>query len=702
MPTTTPAHGAMHADLQRSGLSPSDMGCTEKLEPFSQQVIGYTIPYYLPDGTPHPQMHRWRNTVLPPNGARYGQPSREDILKAGGTERDVIYPYLNPFILGPTLTWDGIAKIAGKRLVLVEGEKKAVLGGKLLKRFCVGFGGCWNAMLKVAPYEGATPIFELHPVIRGLLQPGDTVDVVFDADVLTNPDVNRAAGTLRRCFIRLGITPSFVVLPAASSGKTGLDDWLLTLPAGTEGVAYDALPRVNGMEYGQEFTEDNNSLWEWLGLITSKDRPLPIESNVGFEVERYERYAGRLWYDVIQMRVWHTLNDRSVPEQWSDSKAYNECQFVQTHLGLLNMKRALVEEGFLYVPAAKKYHRNPLIDDIESEQWDGTPRLEEMFITGFGAPDTGYAREVGRCWMLSAIARAYDPGCQVDTMLILEGKQGIGKSQALKILGGRWYVEMRADIGEKDFILAAHSGWIADIIELGAFKYADFTRIKGEITARVDTIRVPYGRAVEDRPRRFVLTGTTNTRDYLRDETGNRRFWPIECNAAQGDTINLAWVRQFRGQLLAEALARYRAGESWWSNDPSILAETAAVQNARMEHDPWEEQVTVILANASSYRTVPTDFGFKHFAASSEILYALGVPVERQNSGTMRRLNHVMAQINGWDAHRYNSPKKPLKLSNGGESGNARGYVHDIDVNGSTGNVVALNNPSVDTHKTKF
>jgi hypothetical protein len=660
----------MQADLARSGLLPQDMEIEPIVEAFSQAVTGYRIPYYRTDGTPHPFMHRIRHLNVAPGQPRYGQPSGEEITKGGGTAADAVYPYFNPHIIGG-MTWDGVAKLPGKRVLIVEGEKKAVAVGKFLKRFAVGIGGCWNAIVR-----DDREVFHLHPALRALLRPGDTVEVVFDGDMLTNPLVNRAAGSLRRALMRCGVAPLFVMLPQGAHGeKVGVDDWLMQVmrdAPGTENLCYDALPRISGME-GDGLTEDHRSLWDYLGLICNDSGPLSIEENVRLLLAKHERYLGRVWFDVMDQRIWHALN--SEQQQFTDAQAFHEVAWMQRMVGFLKLRRGPVLEAFMSIPADPTRQRNPLADSIRSVEWDGEDRLETMFIKAFGAVDGAYTRSVGRCWLISAVARVFEPGCQVDTMLILEGKQGIGKSTALKILGDRWYIEAKQAIGEKDFVMVAHHGWLVDMIELGAFKYADFSHIKGEITTRIDSIRPPYGRSVEDTARRFIFVGTTNGSGYLRDETGNRRFWPIACHGA----VRLKWLRDNRDQLLAEAYYRYKQGESWWDVD---FDAQARVTSARMEFDPWEEQIAGILSDPTAYHRIDSvELGPAWFITSGEILYAMGLELAHQNPAVFRRLSRAVLAAGGpagWVSHHYASNLKPIQLKNGVVTRSARGYALPI------------------------
>jgi putative DNA primase/helicase len=191
--------------------------------------------------------------------------------------------------------------------------------------------------------------------------------------------------------------------------------------------------------------------------------------------------------------------------------------------------------------------------------------------------------------MVGMVARAMAPGCKVDHMPVFEGGQGIGKSTALKIIGGEWFSEVHDSILSKDWVLSIQGKLLTEVSELHSFRRSEMSAIKGRISDASDRFRPPYGRYAINCPRQGVMAGTTNEDDWNEDETGEaRRFWPIRCH-----TIDLEWLRQNRLQLFAEALARYRRSELWHD----VPAEEARRQQAaRRSDDPWGTRIEVWLA----------------------------------------------------------------------------------------------------------
>jgi putative DNA primase/helicase len=203
--------------------------------------------------------------------------------------------------------------------------------------------------------------------------------------------------------------------------------------------------------------------------------------------------------------------------------------------------------------------RNPPKEWLESLEWDREERLWCLLSKGLGATHDDYSAAVGRCFMVGMVARVMNPGCKVDCMPIFEGSQGLGKSTALKIIGGPYFAEIHESITSKDFYLAIAGKMLCEISELHAFRRAEIERIKGIITTATDRFRVPFGTFAADHPRSCVFAGTTNLDDWNTDETGARRFWPVRCFDIDRD-----WLSEHRHQIFAEAVHRYVAGESWW------------------------------------------------------------------------------------------------------------------------------------------
>lgn len=161
--------------------------------------------------------------------------------------------------------------------------------------------------------------------------------------------------------------------------------------------------------------------------------------------------------------------------------------------------------------------------------WDGTPRLNTWLANTYGTPDDVYHRAVGSNFLKGMVKRALQPGSKFDYVLVLEGPQGIGKSTSLSVLGGEWHTETTIAPDHKDFYMALQGHLIVEFSEGETLSRSEVKQLKAVISATKDTFRPPYGRETLDFPRRCVFAMTTNQSEYLKDETGNRRWLPVEC-----------------------------------------------------------------------------------------------------------------------------------------------------------------------------
>ena len=231
---------------------------------------------------------------------------------------------------------------------------------------------------------------------------------------------------------------------------------------------------------------------------------------------------------------------------------------------------------------------HPVRTYLKDLTWDGTSRLESWLSEYLGVDPSPYAAAVGSRWMISAVARVFEPGSKADCCLILEGEQGIRKSTALRILAEPWFTDEIADLGSKDAALQTRGVWVIEIAELDSMSRSEVGRIKAFMSRAIDRFRPPYGKRLITSPRQCVFAGSVNHGTYLRDETGGRRFWPVECKAAVIDTDGLAMVRD---QLWAEATYLYFDGKPWWLDSVSLNREAAEEQAERYEGDPWDELI---------------------------------------------------------------------------------------------------------------
>ena len=267
--------------------------------------------------------------------------------------------------------------------------------------------------------------------------------------------------------------------------------------------------------------------------------------------------------------------------EWGDIDDSKTVLWLTRYYGIRPPSR-LVAEAVKVVSDYAAFH--PVRSYLTALAWDGTPRTKQWAIRYLGAADTPYHRLVAQCWLISAVARIMEPGCKADNVVILEGEQGMGKSSALAILAGDWFSDTAFDLGGKETFMMMRGKWIIELGELDSFNRAESSRAKAFFAAAADTYRPPWGRHAIDVRRQCVFAGTVNQDEYFRDETGNRRYWPLRCEG-----IDLAALARDRDQLWAEALALYHQHESWWID--AELDYVKAEQEARYAQDAWEGQI---------------------------------------------------------------------------------------------------------------
>ncbi|MEK6709126.1 MAG: VapE domain-containing protein [Nitrospinota bacterium] len=331
--------------------------------------------------------------------------------------------------------------------------------------------------------------------------------------------------------------------------------------------------------------------WRKLGLIlTEKGAPVANIENALRVLQGCPEFRGAVWFDSFHQKIFLTW--RGPRREWTDLETLRLTSFMQGEIGILNLSDD--KAGKALVVFAHKDERSEPRDWMNSLTWDGMSRIEQFLEDSFGADGSAYIRAASRNFWISMAARVYLPGCKVDTMPVLEGPQGILKSTALKVIGGPWFAEVSESVTSKDFYLALQGKLLLEISELDSFSRADITAVKRALSCVSDRFRAPYERSARDWPRRCVFAGTTNRAAWHSDESGARRFWPIRCTE-----IRLDLIKQNLGQLFAEAVVRFKAGEFWWEMPPE---ETARAQAERRQEDPWEEAVREFVETRATVR----------------------------------------------------------------------------------------------------
>jgi len=295
-------------------------------------------------------------------------------------------------------------------------------------------------------------------------------------------------------------------------------------------------------------------------------------------------FGGKIWWDSFHERIYTTLLS-NVPRPWSDVDSSHLAVHLQHRLQLHKFTLAVIHDAVVH--AAHQDMRNSVVDWLTQLQWDGQERLSYWVGDALGVTLTPYTMAVSRNWLLSMVYRAYQPGCKVDTMPVLEGLQGIRKSSALEIIGGEWFACISSAFGDKEFAQTIQGKWLVEIPDMSGFSRREHTTVLGFLANRSDRYRASYGRYAEDHPRRCVFAATSETDDYLVDLRGHRRYWPLRCTA-----VDVHCLKGQRDQLFAEAVALYRRGEPYYEMPER---DTGEEQRARGHDDLWTEPVLAYL-----------------------------------------------------------------------------------------------------------
>ena len=358
-------------------------------------------------------------------------------------------------------------------------------------------------------------------------------------------------------------------------------------------------------------------------------------------------------HNVSEVLKWH--------EGWKDTLAYDEFTGLRMLMKPLPNRTTPKSsfkprklEDFDYIHAIEWFNRNnfprvskntvmdaidaachstiisPVRHFLEDLAWDGVSRLNAWLINYCGAENTHFNREVGKLWMISAVARALQPGCKADCALVLESEQGAGKSTVFETLASAgWFYDGLSDLHSKDAAAGLKGKWIIELPELSAMRRSDVEAVKAFLSRTTERYRPAYGRSEVVEPRRCVFGGTTNRQDYLTDDTGGRRFWPVSVGA-----INLEQLRQDRDQLWAEAVHLYKQPDArWWlsAEDEKTAFE---VVMSRTAEDPWEAHVISELRGRSEICT-------------RVILGTLGLEQSRQTKADAMRVSGIIIRA-GW------------------------------------------------------
>ena len=391
----------------------------------------------------------------------------------------------------------------------------------------------------------------------------------------------------------------------------------------------------------------------------------------------YDRFASRYvakgalpWNMTPGTRLWTDADDAGL--RW-----YLENKYEVTG-------RDKVQDAMIM--CAEQNGFNEVLDYLNSLKWDGIERLDTLFIDYLGAEDNVYTRAVARKSLTAAVARAYEPGCKYDTMPILVGRQGAGKSTLIRTIGKKWYADGLSTFEGKEAAESIQGKWIIEAGEMAGYTRAEENASKQFLSRQVDVFRQAYGRRTQEYPRRCVFFGSSNQYEFLKDITGNRRFWPIDIEAQKPTKNVYVNLPGEVDQIWAEAVVRYKNGESLIIEDNEAalkIAETA--REAHMESNSKQGLINEFLLqkvpknwntmSRSARRTYLTmgshtpdeDLEYRDRICAVEVWYeCFGQDPARMKKVDTREINQILMDSS------YTEGK--AKLMRFGEYGHQRGF----------------------------
>ncbi len=319
-----------------------------------------------------------------------------------------------------------------------------------------------------------------------------------------------------------------------------------------------------------------------------------VQKNINVVFDRHPAFKDRFRFDDF-----YVANQIKVDGEWEIQRDIHEIHIqdeLSTILPMFNrVSPVMIQRAIAKVSADNRM--DSAKDYITSLVWDQVPRIETWLQEVFGVEDDVFTRSVGSNWMKGLADRMAHPGCQFDYILVVEGAQGMRKSSAFReLVRGEWHLETERSPGDKDFLVEMAGKAVIELSEGQSNATIDVKKMKSIITKRKDTYRSPYGRTAEDHPRHSVFCMTTNDDEYLKDTTGDRRWWPVRATKK----ADVAWIRENRDQLFAEAYWRITKGKETTYEVPEDMA--LERQEDRRQKDPNTEIIVNWYRGLSIYK----------------------------------------------------------------------------------------------------
>ena len=345
-------------------------------------------------------------------------------------------------------------------------------------------------------------------------------------------------------------------------------------------------------QWFKEMLERKKANSDWRsGLIRNKSDNAVKNNMINLELIFLNdpNYSGKIEFnELTQMR---TLDRK----EWKDVTENRIKLYLEKKYGLTSSIDS-INQICSIIADDNSYH--PIKEYLNSVQWDGIHRIKSVFTDFLGATDNIYTQSVAIVTFVGCVARIMQAGVKFDTCTVLTGGQGVGKSKFIAKIAVKpeWFTDGVTSFDGKDFYESIQGKWIVELGEGTAFQKSIKERSKQAITSQQDFYRKPYGRNPEQRPRQCVFFGTTNNYDFLKDETGDRRYYPIDVNIAKATkNIDNDLTPEYVGQLWAEAVQLYKSGQSIYIQDSQVLALAEQEQRKHFDESPLQSDIANFL-----------------------------------------------------------------------------------------------------------
>lgn len=350
---------------------------------------------------------------------------------------------------------------------------------------------------------------------------------------------------------------------------------------------------------------------------------------------------------------WRPVNDTVNGEIWDDADDHQLIDYITRHYHIEPSQQRVVHAVLVVANLDK---RHPVRRYLRGLEWDGQPRLDTWLLDYLGVEDTLYTRQAGAKTLVAAVARVMEPGCKFDHALIIEGRQGSGKSTAVAVLAGPWFTDSLPSMSGKDSVEALGGSWIVEMGELHAMNKAESEEIKSFISRQTDKMRAAYARHVKEYPRQCVFIGTTNQDEYLIDETGNRRFWPVRSTE-----VDVPGLKDTRDQLWAEATYRYQAGESRFLEGEAVAQASDAQDQRYQEDDIFGLVQDFLEGRTNEHGFEPIEESQRDTACMLEVYRAVYGGAKPNPAPQERKaIRRVMKRMPGWS---NSTARQPLHIA---------------------------------------